>query len=397
MVRFYAGTELSKKLNISQKEKIRLVKFIYELIEFMFFLLETEKEELSSCPPLFRMGLKLNKLGAERNEIEKVLRYHILSSDYRGYKFLENLLMIEAFISYIENEHPKILFHKLISYLGEDFISGNAILNDINILFNAKTRDYESTINNNFSTLPKEFEELEKILSFSSLQMEYLFFDLNPRFIVTGLNLLPYEIQRKLITFLPFEIQQMSLLHLSKMKDKQSGKEFLQFILDRIRITEKNSFELRRLNVPYNRLYRGEEFSYRLNTSTKLKANLKEVILILLGVSGKIREVGFLESIEIISYLNIEDFSFLKMGLQYLLGGWHPTYIRFILENYILSGNYRGYEFLKRFIILDGCFSLSIKLPEYVILERCIQTIGSEHRQEIETYLDEAVDLRVLP
>lgn len=395
MVRFYAGTELSKRLNISQKEKLRLTNYISELIEFMYYLLGSEGEDFSNFPSLFRMGLNLKRSGAERYEIEKALRYHILSSDYRGYKFIQNLFAVEAFISYIENEHPKILYHKLISYLGEDFVYSNALLSENNKLFNSKESDFEIILKNTSNFLDKEFQELEKIISLSSLQMEYLFFDLNPRFIATGLNLLPYEIQKKILNFLPFEIQQMTVIILSKINHQSSGIEFLRFLLDRIRGIEKNSFELRRLYIPYNRLYKGEEFSYRLNTSTKLKVNIKEIVLLLLGVSGKIREIGFMESREIISYLNVEEFSFLKMGLQYLLDGWHPTTIRFILENYILSGDFRGYDFLKRFIILDGCFSLSIKLPEYIILENCIQTIGFEHRQEIETYLNEAIDLKL--
>jgi hypothetical protein len=397
MVKFYAGTELSKRLNISSKEKSRLFKYILELIELIYLLLGKDQIDYSSFPPLFRMGLKLKISGAERTEIEKALRYHILSSDYRGYKFIENLFTIEAFISYIENEHPKLLYHKLISYLGEEFVYSNVLLSENDKLFYTKSLDHEIILKKNSNSLPHQFEELKMILSLSSLQMEYLFFDLNPSFIASGMDLLPYEIQKKIATFLPFEIQQMTLIILSKMEKQQSEIEFFKFLLGRLRSTEKNSFELRRLFILYNRLYRGEEFSYRLNTSSKLKVNIKEILLILLGVSGKIREIGFLGSKEIISLLNVEDFTFLKMGLQYLLDGWHPTTIRFILENYILSGDFRGSEFLKRFIILDGCYSLSIKLPEYVLLEKCIQTIGSEHRQEIETFLNEAVELRDLP
>jgi hypothetical protein len=120
MVRFYTGTELSKRLQVPLKEKERHHKYIIELIEYIYLLLNSEDISKTFNYPLFKMGLRLKELGAKREEIEKALRYHLLSSDYRGSKFIENLFSIEAFFSYLDHEHPKYTYHKLISYLGEE-------------------------------------------------------------------------------------------------------------------------------------------------------------------------------------------------------------------------------------------------------------------------------------
>ena len=392
MVRFYNGIELAKKLHISIKEKDRHYRYILELIEFIYFLLDSKENSKTSNYPLFNMGLRLRELGAKREEIEKALNYHLLSSDYRGSKFIENLFSIEAFISYLDHEHPKYTYHKLISYLGEEFVLSNQLSLVRDAYFLGKSIQIENLVNENSIFLPKEYEDLNMINNLNQIQMEYLFFDLDPIFIASGLYNFPYKIQMKLISFLPFEVQQMTLYNLI---EKKVNIDLFDFILARMRGIEKNSFELRRYHQYHNRLYKGEELSYRLNASPKSKFQLKEILLILLGVLGKIREVGFLSSKEILSYINMEDFLFLKLGLQYVLEGWHPINIRFILENYILSGDFKGIEFLKRYIILDGCCSIAMNIPEYVILEKSIQTIGSEYREDIEKFLNDSVNLNI--
>jgi hypothetical protein len=396
MVRFYTGTELSKRLQVPLKEKERHHKYIIELIEYIYLLLNSEDISKTFNYPLFKMGLRLKELGAKREEIEKALRYHLLSSDYRGSKFIENLFSIEAFFSYLDHEHPKYTYHKLISYLGEEFVFSNQLPYERDAYFLNKAIQVESLLIDNSILLPKEYEDLNLITNLTPIQMEYLFFDLNPIFIASGLYNFPYQIQMKLISFLPFEVQQMTLYHLiEKTGDKITNLDLLDYILARMRGNEKNSFELRRYHQYHNRLYRGEELSYRLNASPKSKIQLKEILIILLGVSGKIREVGFISSKEILSYFSMEDLSFLKLGLQYVIEGWHPINIRFVLENYILSGDLKGIDFLKRYIILDGCCSLAMNISEFVFLEKSIQTIGTEHRDEIEKYLNDTLDLNV--
>lgn len=396
MVRFYTGTELSKRLQVPLKEKERHHKYIIELIEYIYLLLNSEDISKTFNYPLFKMGLRLKELGAKREEIEKALRYHLLSSDYRGSKFIENLFSIEAFFSYLDHEHPKYTYHKLISYLGEEFVFSNQLPYERDAYFLNKAIQVESLLIDNSILLPKEYEDLNLITNLTPIQMEYLFFDLNPIFIASGLYNFPYQIQMKLISFLPFEVQQMTFYHLiEKTGDKITNLDLLDYILARMRGNEKNSFELRRYHQYHNRLYRGEELSYRLNASPKSKIQLKEILIILLGVSGKIREVGFISSKEILSYFSMEDLSFLKLGLQYVIEGWHPINIRFVLENYILSGDLKGIDFLKRYIILDGCCSLAMNISEFVFLEKSIQTIGTEHRDEIEKYLNDTLDLNV--
>ena len=160
MVRFYNGTELSKRLQISPKEKDRHHRYILELIEFIYFLMDSKENSKTSNYPLFTMGLRLKELGAKREEIEKALRYHLLSSDYRGSKFIENLFSIEAFISYLDHEHPKYTYHKLISYLGEEFVFSNHLPLERDAYFLEKSIKIESFVIENSILLPKEYEDL---------------------------------------------------------------------------------------------------------------------------------------------------------------------------------------------------------------------------------------------
>ena len=67
--------------------------------------------------------------------------------------------------------------------------------------------------------------------------------------------------------------------------------------------------------------------------------------------------------------------------------------IRYILENQILSGDYKGVDFLKRLLIIDGCHSLALNISEHIIFEKFIQTIGEENRVDIEKYINEATNV----
>ena len=112
-----------------------------------------------------------------------------------------------------------------------------------------------------------------------------------------------------------------------------------------------------------------------------------------MGISGKIREEGFKSTLEYVEILNSEEYLYLKTGLTFVLEGWQPANIRYIMENLILVGDYKGGEFLKRILILDGCHLLSLNISEHIILEKFIQTIGEEHKVEIEKYINEATSL----
>ena len=65
--------------------------------------------------------------------------------------------------------------------------------------FLEKSIQIESLVIENSILLPKEYEDLNMIIKLNSIQMEYLFFDLDPIFIASGLYNFPYQIQMKLI------------------------------------------------------------------------------------------------------------------------------------------------------------------------------------------------------
>jgi hypothetical protein len=388
VVRFYIGTELSKKLQLSVTDKDKCYDFINKIIDNLY--LYRNKDLPFGFHPIFDLFQRLNKINSNVYVIEKILKYHILSSDYRGYKFLEYLLAIETSISLSLSEHPYQIFHKLISYLGEDYIFLNKILENKNSYFKNK---YDIIDIKKYYT-SKKSNELKDILILTQKQLEYLLLDLNPIFIKAGLRLLPDEYQNKILScYTDYNRDLINFYPEPEEFNFQLGEEFIDFLISRLKGFEKNSFELRRNSYYYSRLYKGNDFTYRLNSNSKQKTQLKEIILIFLGISGKIREVGLKNTLELVEVLNSEEYFYLKVGLTFVLEGWQPSNIRYIMENLILVGDYKGGEFLKRILIIDGCHLLSLNISEQIILEKFIQTIGEENKEEIEEYINEATSI----
>ncbi len=388
MVRFYLGTELSKKLQLSVTDKDKCYDFINKIIDNLY--LYKNKEFPYGFHPIFDLFQRINKFNSNVYVVEKVLKYHILSSDYRGYKFLEYLLAVETSLSLSLSEHPYQIYQKLISYLGEDYIFHNKIIQNKNSYFKNKYDIIE--IKQYY--ISKRLNELKNILVLTQKQLEYLLYDLNPTFIKAGLKILPNDYQNKILScFTDYNRDLISFYPESEEFNLQLGEEFIDYLISRLKGIEKNSFELRRDSSYYSRLYRGNDLTYRLNSNSRQRTQLKEIILIFLGISGKIREEGFKSTLEFVEILNSEEYFYLKTGLTFVLEGWQPANIRYIMENLILVGDYKGGEFLKRILILDGCHLLSLNVSEQIILEKFIQTIGEEHKVEIEKYINEATSL----
>lgn len=386
MVQFYNGLELSKRLNVSYKERERAYEFVTSLYEDLKQN-ELNQSKISLKYPLFKTGMNLFLKGGSRENIEKYLYYHILSSDYHGYRFIESLLIAETLLSHIEDEHPFLTYNKLLSYLGEEFIFSKNTINEIYLFFSRREIDYKiEDIFQNRGTLDLQKSGISGFKNLNDLQMEYILLDLNPKIISAGLDSFPIEESKKIFDI--YSTPQKELI-LRNLNNNIPRSELKTIIERRIRGEEKNSFELRRQSTYYNRLFKGEELAYRLKINFKLKHNLREIITILLGVAGTIYQKGLRGSREILEAIQNEELDFLKLGLIYLLEGCHPTYIRILLENYILVSDYRGIEFVKRYIILDGILSLALRHSEYAMLEKFIQTIGEDFRQIIESYIDE--------
>jgi len=388
MVRFYLGTELSKKLQLSNGDKDKCNEFINKIIDYIY--LYRKGDFPTGIHPIFDLAQNIKNLNDNYHLIEKSLRYHLLSSDYRGYKFLEYLLAVETYLSILLNEHPYQIYHKLISYLGEEYIYLNSLIKNKENYFKNKY------INLNIQTIrvSEKTNKIKNLISLSQKQLEYLLFDLNPLFVVAGLKVLPEDYKNKIISCCTdYNYELFNQFVDSEEITPKLGDEFIDFISERLNGNERNSFELRREAYYYSRLYKGNEFTYRLSSNNKQKSPIKEIILIFLGISGKIKEVGFKNSLEILEILNSEEYFNLKMGLIYVLEGWHPTNIRYILENQVLSGDYKGVDFLKRLLIIDGCHSLALNVSEHIMFEKFIQTIGQENRAEIEKYINEATNV----
>ena len=380
MVNFYKGIELSKRLQISSRDKDKTLEYIHTLVELIKLSWKegSPAEELRKYP-LFLMGIRLRDKKCDIDFIEKILRYHILSSDYRGVKFLEELLSTEAVVSYLKGEHYIIIYQKLISYLGEEYIDYDKYSLSFDLYYEYNLIKFKEISS----------DRLNIILSMNLVQLEYLLFDINPIYISNGIRLLSPEIRYKILSFYNNFTQEIILYQLKNdPQNSDIGMEFIDLLEKRIKGIEKNSFEIRRDNIYYNRLYSGGELTYRLNSSIKNKKKLKDIILIILGVSGRVKENGFESGKNILNMFQSEDLIVLQRGLTFLFEGWHPFIIRFILENYLLSGDFKGIDFLKRYIIMEGVMALSLNISEFNILEKFIQTIGEELREEVESYIE---------
>lgn len=384
MVQFYNGIDLSKRLNISNKEREKayeFIKLIYEDLKNG----ELNQSKIITKHPLYKTGWNIHTKGGNREIVEKYLYYHILSSDYHGYRFIESLLISETLLSQLDDEHPFFTYNKLISYLGEEFAISKDLLIEMDSYFSSSNVDniykekYYSAISSN-RTIESH------LIKMNFLQLEYLLLDLNPKIISAGLFQFQSEESWKVFDIYSSPQKEMILKNLNL---ELPNDELKNIIERRIIGKEKNSFELRRHSIFFNRLFKGEELAFRLKTNFKSKHYLKEIITILLGVGGNIYQKGFRGSRDIIKEIQNEELDFLKIGLFYLLEGCEPRYIRIILENYILVNDYRGIEFLKRYIVLDGILSLALRHSEYALLEKFIQTIGEDFRLIIDSYIDE--------
>lgn len=82
----------------------------------------------------------------------------------------------------------------------------------------------------------------------------------------------------------------------------------------------------------------------------------------------------------------ISGSKFFKKGIELLLYGIEPLVLRKILENYILVGNYKGKELLKRILILEGILSIQMGDYPWVIREKLSSYFGEDYYEEINNH-----------
>jgi len=73
------------------------------------------------------------------------------------------------------------------------------------------------------------------------------------------------------------------------------------------------------------------------------------------------------------------EFSLIKIGLQLISDGTDPDITLKILENYIFSSPFRGFELLKRILIMEGTLCIQSGDNPMFVYEKLISLMGEEY------------------
>ena len=95
--------------------------------------------------------------------------------------------------------------------------------------------------------------------------------------------------------------------------------------------------------------------SDKMEFSAEDKRACFETAKTIVALCEKVRQGGIL-ALE--ADIHSTDNAFLKMALQLIVDGVHHDEIKKMLENLIISGNYRGKELFNRILIMDGMLAL---------------------------------------
>lgn len=84
----------------------------------------------------------------------------------------------------------------------------------------------------------------------------------------------------------------------------------------------------------------------------------------------------------------IEKFSsnFMRKALELVVQGVEPNYIRTILQNYIIVGDYKGKALLERILITEGVLSIQAGENPLLIKEKLSSYFGEDFTPEIDKY-----------
>ena len=125
--------------------------------------------------------------------------------------------------------------------------------------------------------------------------------------------------------------------------------------------------------------------STRLEFSVDEKRECFEIAKTLVTIAQKIRKNGLLYLEEEISAMYN---AFMKRSLQMAVDGAAPEYLRETMQNWIMFGDHRGAELLKRLIILDGVLMIQRGEKPRQMVEVLASFFGAELVQEYRDYAD---------
>lgn len=123
----------------------------------------------------------------------------------------------------------------------------------------------------------------------------------------------------------------------------------------------------------------------RIQCTDAEKMECMGVIKTILNLAKKSRQNGLL-SLES-DMRNCPDF-ILKKGLQLIVNGFEPEYVKEILETYIVTDNLRGKKLLKEIITIEGLLCVQEGINPVLIIEKLASYFGESYSQKIEDYFE---------
>jgi hypothetical protein len=132
---FYNSLEFNNRSKLSEKEKIELNEFIFSILELYKQYSQKNFDILGSKIInqiyLLKIGLKiLSNIQSFENSnekvsrfyiIDKIIKFNILSGNYRSLDFLKKIIIMEFFIGIEKTSSIRILKEKIISICGENY------------------------------------------------------------------------------------------------------------------------------------------------------------------------------------------------------------------------------------------------------------------------------------
>ncbi len=132
---FYNSLEFNNRSKLSDKEKIELNEFIFSILELYKQYspknFDNLRSKLINQIYLLKIGLKILSNNQTFEDpidnvpqfyiINNIIKYNILSGNYRGLDFLKKIIIMEFFIGAEKKSSIRILKEKILSICGENY------------------------------------------------------------------------------------------------------------------------------------------------------------------------------------------------------------------------------------------------------------------------------------
>lgn len=121
----------------------------------------------------------------------------------------------------------------------------------------------------------------------------------------------------------------------------------------------------------------------KIQCTTNEKRECLDLLNNILEFSAITRKYGLLR---LESEIDKFSSNFMRKALQLIVQGVEPNYIRTILQNYIIVGDYKGKTLLERVLITEGVLSIQAGENPLLIREKLSSFFGEDFTPEIDKY-----------